>query len=114
MGRKSIIEAERDSINTSGPKPKQSQFRLLEAKYFPKTTGSYNETPYVKSKHLLNKWAEVRGKFRHSIRIFNRGRYSLFHIKLVVDSFLYTIFYTIFFFSKKETLMFISNCSKKI
>ena len=67
MGRKSIIEAERDSINTSGPKPKQSQFRLLEAKYFPKTTGSYNETPYVKSKHLLNKWAEVRGRFRHSV-----------------------------------------------
>ena len=78
MGRKSIIEAERDSINTSGPKPKQSQFRLLEAKYFPKTTGSYNETPYVKSKHLLNKWAEVRGRFRHSIIIFDRWRCSLF------------------------------------
>ena len=46
---KSIIELGPDSINTSGPKPKQSQFRLLEAKYFPKTTASYNETPYVKS-----------------------------------------------------------------
>ena len=64
MRRKSIIELWQDSINTQGPKPKQSQFRLLEAKYFPKTTGSYNETPYVKSTHSID------GKESFEVKVF--------------------------------------------